>query len=155
MLVLLALSRGCGLVVLPHCPSCHVLRRVPLLSAPHPLCSDVPAEGGGEASADAEPAPEPINPRKLKVAELKAELRSRGQSQQGKKAELVERLELVLDGKGPRPAWELDDEQILSEEEQEWREYLRVSPFGVDTMIMTPDGIVENVGDEGAEDGRR
>ena len=38
-----------------------------------------------------------VDPRELKVSELKQELKSRGLDTKGKKAELVERLELALE----------------------------------------------------------
>lgn len=38
-----------------------------------------------------------IDPRAMKVTELKAELKKRGQSTAGKKAELIERLEVSIE----------------------------------------------------------
>ena len=38
-----------------------------------------------------------LDPRAMKVAELKAELKERGKSTSGKKAELIERLELAIE----------------------------------------------------------
>ena len=38
-----------------------------------------------------------LDPRAMKVTELKAELKKRGKSTSGKKAELIERLELVIE----------------------------------------------------------
>ena len=38
-----------------------------------------------------------IDPRAMKVAELEAELKKRGKSTAGKKAELIERLELSIE----------------------------------------------------------
>lgn len=66
-----------------------------------------------------------INPRKLKVQELRTELRSRGLSEEGKKQELVERLENFLDAEAlgddldtnPRADQQTDTptEQVASE----------------------------------------
>ena len=38
-----------------------------------------------------------LDPRAMKVAELKAELKKRGESTSGKKADLIERLELAIE----------------------------------------------------------
>ncbi len=70
------------------------------------LGGDVASVATDEAIEE-EPPPKPVEvliPRKLKVAQLRTELKKRGRSHAGKKSELVARLEELLELEGARRA---------------------------------------------------